>query len=217
MSYKNLICTFLLFHNVAFADNCIFLPLSYHVMFEDSIFVAFKVIDKQPSDVISDIVDIEVIQEFNSDIIENTIIRVSGRKALGPIGQFTPNTEWLSVINIGEEGDYFFPLCAPSHAIENGIIIGDTGINALDESNDDITFERFALVLDAYHQGISSADTVCTADNSYCEKTQATYNFETGILDLPSVLLLITPFINSYAEARMKKTGDNPVTFTIIE
>jgi len=216
MPYKYLICTLLMFPNVAFAV-CANNSLSDFVRFENSIFVAFKVTNTHLSTIVDSYIEIEVIQEFNSDVIEDKNIRIKNESFLKPsVNEFSQNNEWLSVLVKTEKESYTFSACTPKLIIENETIIGDTGINVLDNSDDNLTIEKFALALNAYQQGISLADVVCKSANSYCTQTLATYDFETEILNLPTVTypVLGTPV---YVKAKMQKTGDNPVTFTVIE
>ncbi len=216
MLYKYLIYTLLMLPNVAFAI-CANNSLSDFVRFENSIFIAFKVTDTHLSNTVDSYIDIEVIQEFNSNVIEDKNIRIKNESFLGPsVSEFSQNNEWLSVLVKTEKESYIFSACTPKLIVENETIIGDTGINALDNSDDILTIEKFALALNAYQQGISLADEVCKSANSYCKQTLATYDVETGILNLPTVTypILGTPV---YVKAKMQKTGDNPVTFTVIE
>ena len=110
------------------------------------------------------------------------------------------------------ESEYIFAACAPKLKIENGTIMGSTGISALDESDSEITIEQFKLALQAYQQGISSADLICRNLNSHCSRARATFDTRTGILNLPTVLVF-QPIIGQYfINAKMKITGDKPIT-----
>lgn len=217
MPYKYLICVLLMFPNVAFA-LCANNSLSDYAMRENSIFVAFEVTSRHLSTIAADnYIDIEVTQEFNSDVIENKNIRINNEPFPGPsLSDFSQNNEWLSVLVKTEEEDYIISSCAPKLIVENETILGDTGFNVLDNSDDNITFEKFTLALNVFQQGISLADTVCKSANSFCTQTLATYDFETEILNLPTVTY---PIFGApvYVKAKMQKTGDNPITFTVIE
>lgn len=164
--------------------------------------------------------DVSITQEFNSDIIKDPNIRIQAKPSLihtPPLNGFTKGVEWLSVLKKTGESDYTFAACAPQLKIENGNVIGATGISALDESAQDITLEQFTLALSVYQQGISSADLVCRNINSHCTGTRATYDTTTGILNLPSVLVTRPIFGEYFENAKMKITGENPITFSVIE
>ncbi len=220
MFHKFLFCLLLVFPNVAFplcGDDV--LLSDYVILDEANIFVSFTVVDRHISTIVPDnYIDISITQEFNSDIIESQNIRIDGESILGPsLSEFTENVEWLSVLRKKEESGFVFAGCAPKLQIENGVVIGRTGISVLDDFDDDISIDKFELALDAYQQGISSADLVCRNDSSYCTGARATYDTETEILNLPTVAVFQPIIGQFFTNAKMQKTGDNPVTFSVIE
>jgi len=218
MFNKFLFCALLAFPNLAF-PICVANPLlSDYVMNEANILVSFTVTGSQISTVVPDsYIDISITEEFNSNIIDDPRIRINTESILGPsLSEFTENIEWLSVLTKTEESGYFFAGCAPKLQIESGVVIGNTGLKVLDDSDEDITVEKFMLALNAYQQGISSADTVCQSDNSYCSGARATYDASTEVLNLPTVAVSAFPTL-FYTNAKMQKTGDSPVTFRVIE
>ena len=87
----------------------------------------------------------------------------------------------------------------------------------MDNDDNPVSIELFDMTLGIFQQGLSLADTVCqsASANAYCVK-RATYDLETGILDLPSVEFLRFGFRN-YTKAKLQKTGDNPMTFSVME
>jgi len=82
------------------------------------------------------------------------------------------------------------------------MIDGQTGKVVLDELDDGITPEKFTLALNAYQQGISSADIVCRNTNSHCSGARATYDVETGVLNLPTVAVFQPIFGQSFTNAK---------------
>lgn len=217
MFHKFLVCALLVFPNMAF-PSCGNSLLSDYVMNEANILVSFTVTGSQISTIVPDsYVEISITEEFNSNIIDDPSIRINTESILGPsLSEFIENIEWLSVLAKTEESGYFFAGCAPKLQIENGVVIGHTGLKVLDDSDEDITIEKFTLALNAYQQGISSADTVCRNDSSYCSGARATYDASTEVLSLPTVAVSAFPGL-SYTNAKMQKTSDNPVTFRVIE
>lgn len=217
MFNKFLFCALLAFPNLAF-PICANTLLSDYVRNEANILVSFTVTDSQISTIVPDsYIDILITEEFNSNIIDDPSIRINTESLLGPsLSEFTENIEWLSVLTKTEESGYTFAGCTPKLQIENGVVIGQTGLQALDDSDEDITIENFTLALNAYQQGISSADTVCQSDSSYCSGARAIYDASTEVLSLPTVAISASSGL-SYANAKMQKTGDSPVTFRVIE
>lgn len=219
--YKKYFIYFLLFFpSVGLSLTCSSQPLVSSLLYKNNIIVRFKVVDSQLlNNSIQQSFDIHITKEFNSNQIENTILNIITTSGFGPsLSDLPKESEWLGVLIKGNNS-YSLAVCAPILTIENGNIIGNTGLNALDNSEDDITVEAFDLALQVYQQGLSSADTVCQSSSSYCTK-KAKYDIETGILDLPSVAYKRRFFnfeSSVYAQAKMKKISDNPMTFTVIE
>ncbi len=205
------------FPNSVFALSCAGLPLSQYIMIEDSNIIALKVVDTgQSTGSGNAYIDIEVTKKFISRENINSSIRIKLNPYDEPsLNQFSKNSEWLAVL--GKSGDsYIIAPCAPVLPVENGFVMGKTGITVLDSSPDNVSLELFELAINAYQQGIVSAGTVCKSPNSYCSETKAVYDIETGILNLPTVQysLFGTPV---YVKAKMQKISDNPINFTVIE
>jgi hypothetical protein len=219
MNKNYLICLLLLFPNIAFSSSGSCHPntkLSDYLMHENNIIVSFKVIDRQFSENSdSNFIEIDVKKEFYSNKIENTIIKIDTENGFGPtLNMFKKDIEWLTVIS-KFKNSYIFSGCAPTLRIENGILIGETGIDILKKSSEPISVQMFDLALNAFQQGISLADNVCKSSNSYCTE-RATYDVKTGSLSLPSIEY--TYFgIKTYAKVRMEKVSDHIKTFEITE
>lgn len=216
MPKKYIICVFLLPPNIVLANSgsCANTKLSDYLMHENNIVVSFKVINSQfLENSESNFIEIEVTNEFYSNKIENTNIVIDTENSFGPaLKMFKKNIEWLTVLSKFNDS-YIISGCAPSLTIENGLIIGETGIDILNQSTKPLSLEMFDLALNAFQQGISSADKVCKSLNSYCTE-RATYDIETGSLSLPSVEYSSFGF-KAYAKVRMEKVSDDIKTFEI--
>lgn len=68
------------------------------------------------------------------------------------------------------------------------------------------------LALKTYQQGINSTDLVCRNLSSHCSSARATFDTTTGILNLPTVLVFQPIVGQHFINAKMKITGDNPIT-----
>jgi hypothetical protein len=220
MYKKYFIYFLLLFPTVALSFTCSSQPIVTFLLNENNIVVSFKIIDSKITDKLAlQSLDIKITKEFNSSQIENTTVKINHPSITSSsFSHLSKDIEWLSILSKGKNS-YYFPLCISGLIIENGIISGNTGIDALDNSDTDITIEAFDTALKAYQQGLALADTVCQSSSPYCTK-KAKYDIETGILDLPSVSYARRFFnigSSAYAQAKMKKTSDNPMTFTVIE
>lgn len=183
-------------------------------MHENNIIVSFKVINSQFSENSeSNFIEIEVTKEFYSNKIENTLIKIDTENGFGPtLNMFEKNIEWLTVISKFKDS-YIVSGCAPTLTIENGILTGETGIDILKKSSQPVSVQMFDLALNAFQQGISSADDVCKSSNSYCNE-RATYDFKTGSLSLPSVEYKYFG-VKIYANVMMKKVSKDIKTFEI--
>lgn len=214
---KRAIVFLLLLPNIVFAFVCAELPLSQYAMMENVKIVTFNVVDtKASTDSGHGYIDVEITQEFISNEITSPPIRIKPSVFdKVSLNKFTKNTEWLAALE--KSGDfYIISGCAPVLPVENGFIAGNTGINILDNSKNKVPLEAFKLAINAYQQGIISADTVCKSANSYCTETKAIYDRETGILNLPTVQY--SQFgIPLYVQAKMQKISDGPMKFTVTE
>jgi len=185
-------------------------------MNEDNIIVSFRVINSQFAD--NNFIEIEITKEFYSNKMESTNIKVR-ENGFGPmLSTFEKNIEWLTVITKFKDF-YITAGCAPVLTIEDKMVIGETGIDILNETGKPVSVQMFDLALNAFQQGISSADKVCKSPNSYCTE-RATYDIETGILSLPSVEYEKSFFgfeSRSYAKAKLKKVSEDIKTFVITE
>lgn len=203
--------------NSVFALSCTGLPLSQYIMIENINIVALKVVDTGESTAFGDAyIDVEVTKKFISTENINSSIRIKLNPYDEPsLNQFSKNSEWLAVLGKSDDS-YIIAPCAPVLSVENEFVMGRTGINVLDSLTSKVTLESFELAINAYQQGIASANTVCKSPNAYCSETKAVYDIETGILDLPTVQysLFGAPV---YVKAKMQKVSDNPMSFTVIE
>jgi len=100
MFYIIFFCALLIFPNVALSSGCGSIKLSDFVILDGDIFVAFTVTDSHISTATpSNYIDISITREFNSSIIVDPNIRISGGSLSGPLlSEFTEGTEWLSVL-----------------------------------------------------------------------------------------------------------------------
>jgi len=199
----------------AFSISCVpDLGISeYYLFYDNSIIVSFNVIDSHTAYYVSEnYMDIQITHEFNSNQITDTDLRIYSEG----VYKYTKGTEWVGVL-LKNDDSYVVPLCAPALSIENGNIIGKTGMTVLDEGDSPVSIELFDTTLSVFQQGLSLADTVCQSASAdvYCVK-RATYDLETGILDLPSVSYLKFGF-REYNKAKLQKMGDNPMTFSVQE
>lgn len=207
----------LLFPNIALALSCAGLSLSQYAMMENVRFVTITVDNSKVAlDPINAYVDTKVTQEFISNGLINTPVRIKPDPfGFASLDKFTKGSEWLTVLS-KSNGVYAISLCTPVLAIENGFIVGQTGIDILDNSKNNVTLEEFKLAIGAYRQGLSSVDAVCKSANSYCSETKAIYDVESRTLDLPSVQY--SQFgVPVYAKVKLQKTSDNPIGFTVTE
>ncbi|WP_428356489.1 hypothetical protein [Methyloprofundus sp.] len=209
----------LMLPSVAFSTSgsCSNTQLSDYLMHEDNIIVSFRVIDSQFSGQIdNNFIEIEITKEFYSKKLTDTRIKIETENGFGPaLSTFTKNIEWLTVLSKYKD-TYIFAGCAPTLTIENAIVQGETGINVLDQMGDSVSVEMLELALNAFQQGISSADSVCKSSNSYCSE-RATYNIETGVLNLPSVEYTSLFGGKVYAKAKMQKVSNDLKTYQITE
>lgn len=215
-----LISFLLLLPNIVFSSNCSDIKLSDYLMDESKIIVSFKVINSQfLENSESNFIDIEVTKAFFPKKIENVNIRIDSEIEFGPtLRTFEKDTEWLAVLS-KFNNSYFIAGCASTLIIENGSIIGDTGIEILHETSEPVSVHLFELALNAFQQGISLADQVCKRSNSYCTE-RATYDIETGVLSLPSVEYEQSFFgfkSRSYAKAKLEKVSEDIKTFVVTE
>lgn len=184
------------------------------------------------------IFDVEVTDEFIKNQFENPPIQIR----FNPFGDingygFTKDSEWLTVIG-KEEESFFLSPCSPRLNIKDGIIIGRTGLEILDDSESETTLEKFRVAITAFKQAIDLANKVCSR-NSNCENIKASYSPETGELNLPVIKLInsafngqtgkleppidySTPFVprietSEYVDVILQKTTDNPATFILKE
>lgn len=205
-----------MFPTLGFSTSCASTSIVDFLLYKNNTLVSFKVIDSYMSDdLMHQSFDIKITKEFISNDIENMDLTINSKPDFGPSLKSLPkDTEWLGVL-IKRENSYSFALCAPTLSIENGNISGETGLDILDDSENEITLETFDLALNVYQQGLASADKVCQSSSPYCtHKSQ--YDSESGILELPSVSYY-SDFGKIYTKATLKKTNDNPMTFTLIE
>jgi len=205
--------------NIAFATSgsCSNTQLSDFLMHEANIIVSFTVIDSQFSvQTENNFIEIEISREFYSNKLQQTRITIDTENGFAPeLSKFSKNIEWLTVLAKYKD-TYIIAGCAPTLTIENTLVQGKTGIQVLDNKSAPVDVEMLDLALQAFQQGISSADAVCKSANTYCnEKTS--YDIETGILNLPSVEY--TTFIGNkaYAKATMQQMSDDSNTFRITE
>jgi len=206
---------FLLFPNIAFSSSgsCSNTLLSDYLMHENNIIVSFKVINSQFSD--NNFIEIEITKEFYSNKMESTNIKIDTENGFGPeLSTFEKNIEWLTVISKFKDS-YIIAGCAPVLTIENKMVIGETGINILNELDKPVSVQIFDLALNAFQQGISSANKVCKSSNTYCTE-RATYDIKTGILSLPSVEYTSFGF-KVYAKAKLEKVSEDIKIFVITE
>ncbi len=220
MINRYIICLLLLLPNIAFSSNCGIQKLSNYLMNEDNIIVSFKVINSQfLENSERNFIDIEIKKEFFPQKIESTNIRIDTENGFGPaLSTFKKDTEWLTVLS-KFKNSYIIAGCAPTLTIEDRNVIGDTGIEILNETSKPVNIQMFELALNAFQQGIGLADKVCKSPNSYCTD-RATYDIETGILSLPSVEYeksFIGFKSRSYAKAKLEKVSENIKTFVITE
>ena len=213
--------------NITLALSCIDWSISQYAMIDNQNFVALKVINIGELEVINkeeliggssynSYIDAEITQEFITTENINSVIRIEFFDYFDLLrNKFTKNPEVITILNKSENKFSISP-CTPTIPIENGFIVGKTGINILDSSTNDVSINDFKLAINSYKQGIASADLVCKSNNSYCTKTKATYDIETKILNLPTVQYYQFG-VPVYIKAKMKKISDNPMNFTIIE
>lgn len=183
----------------------------FYLFHQDNIIVSFYVTDSHTSTLVSEnYMDIQITNEFNSNQIADPNIRIHGESA----AIYSKGVEWVSVL-LKQADSYSISLCTPKLTIEEGHIIGETGLAAIDNSDTPVTIEWFNMALSVFQQGLSLADDVCQSSTDYCAN-KVTYDRDSGILDLPSVEYLQFGF-PVYTKAKLQKTGDNPMTFQVIE
>ncbi len=243
MLIKIALCFFLLLPNVVFALSCSPVSIANFVTTSETLLVVnFKVIGtaQQSTEYTNELlIDVEVTEEFINSEINNARIQIDfnpgGFEA--NINHFPENSEWLAVIHKHEES-FSVALCSTQLQVKDGIIMGETGLSILDDSESEKTVDKFRVAISAFKQAIDLANEVCSI-NSNCEHIKASYIPETGELDLPVIKLVNaafngltgkleppidynTPFLprretSAYVDVKLQKISDNPSAFILKE
>lgn len=245
MLKKIVLCFLLFLPNITFALSCASSPIADFVAAtQTGLIVTFKVIGTVPqaTEYVNELLlDVEVTEEFMTSKINNARIQIDfnpGSFEMN-VNPFPENSEWLAVIHEHEKS-FSVALCSAELQVKDGIIIGKTGLNILDNSESKITIDKFRVAINAFKQAIDLANKVCSI-NANCEHIKASYIPETGELDLPVIKLVNAEYngltgrlqpespidyndlssilegreTSSYVDAKLQKTSDNPATFIL--
>lgn len=200
--------------NLAMALSCVPLSLAIYASKETNLLVAFKIIDENAE---ARTWNAEITRTLNGPPITSKNIRIRQTAPYGLGFTLDFGGEYILPLQDASDGTYQILLCARPVAFKDNVVLGLTGIAWLDkQAKGTVTFDKLEIALQAYRQGLSETDFVCRSTGlDYCNKSRATYDTKTGVLNLPLIQYPDILGYFQYTNAQLQKTNDNPLTFIV--
>lgn len=207
-----LFCLGLLLSNFAHA-TCGYLPLAGNATSETIAIAVFKVVERDPEDRFW---QVDITRMLSGSKPTANRIRIEQDSGSGFYYQFTLDSEWIGALVQSNQGAYYLFRCSFPVHIRGNRILTPTGFQWLDrQPTGSVTLDQLESTIHAYRQGLSEADDVCRSSSPHCKNSRPVYDAASGELNLPLVQYQHYG-LPAYTRAKLKKTGDEPMTFTVI-
>jgi hypothetical protein len=178
----------------------------------------------------------EVLQQWRGEIQESSI-RINGGDGLSClpyVSDFAVGQEWLLPVS-ETDGVYRLSIATQPVAVNSGVATGmisalhcprdsEGNINCAEMTqeqraqaySEQMTLEEFERALQLHSDGVAMALSMCEGPHSRCTNVRPSYDPASGVLQLPGVDIISTPF-NYGVSATLQLQEGSETTFEVTE